>query len=159
MNCKYGKLFKNLSTNQVCCLQYDVNQNYYAFVQEMQKKGFAQCIVTSDIMIKIMQKFVLEGSTEITSIEFMVDDDELKEEIDAILKIMKQNGGYWSVLKQKLEFLSQDDSIEMKKVCFRTSNGMGALFSIQVNGIMVVSETEFENISGVVSKIMGGCIK
>lgn len=159
MNCKYGKLFKNLSTNQVCCLQYDKNQNYYAFIKEMHDKGFNQCIVTSDIMIKIIQKFVLKGNIEIISIEFMVDDSELEAEISGILQAMKQNAGYWDVLKQKLKFLSQDDSIEMKKVSFRSLNGMGALFSIQVNGVMIISETEFENVSKSVSKIIEGCIK
>lgn len=159
MSSKYGKLFRNLSTDQVCCLQYNVSYNYYTFVQEMQKKGLAQCIVTSDIMIKIMQKYVLEGNAEISSIEFMVDDDELKEEISTILQKMKQNAGYWSVLKQKLEFLSRDDSIEMKKVCFRSLKGLGALFSVQVNGIVVASEEEYDAITTVVARIMGGCIK
>lgn len=159
MNNKCGKLFKNLSTNLVCCLQYDMNSAYYTYVQGMQKKGFSQCIVTSDIMIEIMQKFVLEKNTEITSIEFMVDDDELNDEISAILKRMKINLGYWSILKKKLEFLSKDDSIEMKKVCFRSLSGTGALISVQVNGIVVVSESEYDTVSTDISKIVGGCIK
>ena len=114
MNCKYGKLFKKLSTNTIACFEYDMKTNYYAFIQEMHKSGFTQCIVTSDIMIKIMQKFILEGNTEIISIEFMVDDEELKDDINVILNLMKKNAGYWSILKQKLEFLSQDDCIEIK---------------------------------------------
>ena len=159
MNCKYGKLFKKLSTNTIACFEYDMKTNYYAFIQEMHKSGFTQCIVTSDIMIKIMQKFILEGNTEIISIEFMVDDEELKDDINVILNLMKKNAGYWSILKQKLEFLSQDDCIEIKKVSFKNNSETGTLFSVQVNGILFVSEKEFDNISNEILTIVGGCIK
>lgn len=159
MNSEYGKLFKNLSTNQVCCLRYDIAKNYYVFIQKMQDKGFKQCIVTSDIMIKIIQKFILKGNIEITSIEFMVEDSELEDEIKTVLELLKQNAGYWDCLKQKLQFLSQNDSVEVKKVNFRSLKGTGALFSIQVNGVLIISESEFDNISGIVSKIVEECIK
>lgn len=159
MGNKFGKLFKELSTNKVTCLKYDVNSNYYSFVQKMQKEGFCQCIVTSDIMINIMQRFVLKENTEISSIEFMVEDSELEEEIETIIGLMKQNAGYWEVLKQKISFLSQHDSVEMKKVNFRSLNGTGALFSVQVNGIIIVSENAFEDVSKCIIGIMEGCIK
>ncbi|MBE6070073.1 MAG: hypothetical protein E7211_20645 [Clostridium lundense] len=156
---KYGKLFKDLDTSQISCFQYNTNQNYYTFIQEMQQKGFHQCIVTSDIMIKVVEHFILKGNVEITSIEFMVEDDELEDEINTVLKSMRQNAGYWDILKQKLSFLSENDSIEVKRVNFRSLKGSGYLFSIQVNGVIVVSESEFGNISGIISKIMEGCIK
>lgn len=156
---KFVKIFKELSTNKVTCLEYDVNINYYSFIQQKQKEGFCQCIVTSDIMIKIMQYFVLKENTEISSIEFMVEDSDLEQDIKTTIGLMKQNAGYWEILKQRLSFLSQHDSIEMKKVSFRSLNGTGALFSVQVNGVIIVSDSAFESITKCIEKITEGCIK
>ena len=89
----------------------------------------------------------------------MVEDSELEDEIKTVLELLKQNAGYWDCLKQKLQFLSQNDSVEVKKVNFRSLKGTGALFSIQVNGVLIISESEFDNISGIVSKIVEECIK
>ena len=156
---KQGKLFRNNAYGKVECAEYDVNQNYYAFIQDKQKEGYNQCIVTSDIMIEIMQCFLLNNRVEITSINFMVDDNELESEIQTILSSMKQNAGYWEILKNKLSFLSQNDSIEIKKVNYRLLTGNGALFSIQVNGIVTISENQYDAISNKISSIMEGCIK
>ena len=89
----------------------------------------------------------------------MVDDSELESEIQTILLYMKKNAGYWEILKKKLSFLSQNDSIEIKKVNFRLLIGSGALFSIQVNGIVTISENEYDTISDKISNIMERCIK
>ena len=156
---KYGKLFKNSSTNIICYFSYDEKQNYYAFIQEMLQQGYHQCIVTSDIMIKIIEHYILSGSAEVTSIEFMTEEDTLEEDITKTLKLMKKNSGYWNILRQKLSFLSENDSIEMKRVSFRKIVGKGSLFSVQVNGIIIVSDFDFDNISESISKIMEGCIK
>lgn len=159
MTNKYGKLFKNLSTNKICCCSYDVNQNYYLFIQNMLEKGYHQCIVTSDIMIKLIEYYILNGNVEVTSIEFMIEDDELSEEIALILKLMQKNKGYLDVLTKKLSFLSENDSIEVKKVNFRKTVENGSLFSVQVNGIVIVSDFDFNNVVSSVSKIVEGCIK
>ena len=110
-------------------------------------------------MIKIIEHYILSGSVEVTSIEFMIEDDELEGDITSILQLMKKNSGYWEILKQKLSFLSENDSIEMKKVSFRKTVENGSLFSIQVNGIVIVSDFDFDNILKSISKIMEGCIK
>lgn len=159
MTCKYGKLFKNTSTNKVSCFVYNCNQNYYAFIQNMLQKGYHQCIVTSDIMIKILEQYILCGNIQVTSIEFMIDDEELNEETKYLLKLMENNSAYWQKLKEKLSFLSQNDSIEMKKVNFRSLEDRGSMFSIQVNGIIIVSDCEFDRVSKKISSIVEDCIK
>ena len=67
MDNKYGKLFKCSSTNRICYFSYDAKENYYAFIQGMLQQGYHQCIVTSDIMIKIIEHYILSGSVEVTS--------------------------------------------------------------------------------------------
>lgn len=156
---KKGKLFKYLVSNSVKCIEYDVNQNYYTFIQEKKKDGYCQCIITSDIMIDIIQSFLLQGDIEITSIKFMIDDDELNSEIKSILALMRENFAYWEILKSKLSFLSQKDSIEIKKVSFRVLTGMGALFSVQVNGIIIATENVYKDICHKISCIVEECIR
>ena len=156
---KFGKLFKELSTNKIVCLDYDKSQNYYKFIKNKQSNGYCQCIVTSDIMITIIQNYILKGNVEIIAIEFMVEDQELQEEIDKLLSFMKQNLGYWEILKKKLSFLRENDSIEMKKVDFRMLDGTGGVFSIQVNGIVGVTENRYEEVTTEISTMTGGCIK
>lgn len=156
---KCGKLFKNSSTNRICYFSYDEKQNYYAFIQSMLQQGYHQCIVTSDIMIKIIEYYILSGNAEVTSIEFMIEEDELEYDIVKTLEAMKKNPGYWEILRKKLAFLSENDSIEIKRASFRKTVENGSLFSVQVNGIIVVSDFDFDNISESISKIMEGCIK
>ena len=156
---KYGKLFKSSSTNKICYFSYDAKKNYYAFIQEILQQGYHQCIITSHIMIKIIEYYILSGNVEVTSIEFMIEDDELEEDITNTLKLMKKNLGYWEILKQKLFFLSENDSIEMKRVSFRKMVEKGSLFSVQVNGIVTTSDFDFDNVLKSISKIMEECIK
>ncbi len=159
MTNKFGKLFKNLSTNRICCFLYDEKQNYYAFIQDILQQGYHQCIITSDIMIKIIEHYMLSENVEVTSIEFMTEEDELECDIVQILESMKKNRAYWDILRKKISFLSENDSIEIKKVSFRDMSGNGSLFSVQVNGIIIVSEIDFDSVSKSISKIVGECIK
>lgn len=91
MTNKFGKLFKNLSTNKICCFSYDEKQNYYVFIQEILQQGYHQCIVTwyND---KIIEHYILSGNVEVTSIEFMTEEDELENDIVQILESMKKSG-------------------------------------------------------------------
>ena len=110
-------------------------------------------------MIKIIEHYILSGNVEVTSIEFMTEEDELENDIVQILESMKKNRAYWDILREKISFLSENDSIEIKKVSFRNVTGNGSLFSVQVNGVIIVSEIDFDSVSNSISKIMGGCIK
>lgn len=67
---------------------------------------------------------------------------------------MKGNGAYWEILKEKLSFLSRYDSIDIKKVTIAGRDGMGFLLSLQVNGIIIVSENAYESVSDEISKIV-----
>lgn len=56
---KYGKIFKNTLNNEVECVLYDKEQDYYSFIQDMLSHSYHQCIVTSNIMIKIINDLLL----------------------------------------------------------------------------------------------------
>ena len=52
MRNKTGKLFQNIQTRKVSAYEYIKKNEYYAFVEMIQKQGNNQCIFTSDIMLK-----------------------------------------------------------------------------------------------------------
>ncbi|AID44034.1 Phage protein [Candidatus Arthromitus sp. SFB-mouse-NL] len=155
MKSKYGKLFKNLSDNTINCFEYGSVQEYYPFIQRIKQQGFNQCIITSDVMISIIEHFILRYNAEIISINFMVEDSELQIEINNILGLMRKSEAYWSVLKQRLLFLSENDCVEMKEVEFKICSGeLNTLLSVKVNGVIVVGEFEFYEVSNIISTII-----
>lgn len=153
MNNKYGKFFKKLSTGEISCFQYDI-QNYYKLIREKQKEGFTQCIITSNIMIEIMQYFILRGNTDIVFIEFINENYEIKSEINSILELMSENLIYWYRLKEMILFFSQNNCNEIKKVEFKICDKFQYKFSILINGIFIISEIKFKDISDIICKLI-----
>lgn len=95
-------------------------------------------------MIALIEEFLLKFNAIVSEIEFLVEDEELNQEIKEILEKMKDNGAYWEILKEKLSFLSKYDSIDIKKVSIKSKQGMGFLLSMQVNGIFDVTENVYD---------------
>lgn len=110
----YGKVFQNILTRDVEYFLYDPQQNYYDVVQKASKRGYQQSIFTSSVMIALIEEFLLKCNAIVSEIEFLVEDEELNQEIKEILEKMKDNGAYWEILKEKLSFLSKYDSIDIK---------------------------------------------
>ena len=132
-----GKVFQNIQTRDIECFLYDPQQNYYYVVQNASKNGYQQSIFTSSVMIALIEEFLLKYNSIVTEIEFLVEDEELNQEI-------KDNGAYWEILKDKLSFLSKYDSIDIKKVSIKSKQGNGFLLSLQVNGIFDVTENAYD---------------
>lgn len=95
-------------------------------------------------MIALIEEFLLKYNSIVTEIEFLVEDEELNQEIKKIIGQMKDNGAYWEILKDKLSFLSKYDSIDIKKVSIKSKQGNGFLLSLQVNGIFDVTENAYD---------------
>lgn len=146
-----GKLFRNTVSREIAAFPYDFSKNYYALIQEAQKKGYEQCIITSDIMIELMEYFLMKQST-INSIEFFVEDTELESEINTIIRKIKTNGIYWESLKNKLIFLSTENSIEIKAV---TIKSLEYIIKIAVNGIFTVTSSFYGIISNELASFIG----
>lgn len=151
MNNKYGKFFKQLSTSEISCFQYDV-QNYYKLIREKQKEGFTQCIITSNIMIEIMQYFIFKGNTDIIFIEFINENYEIKSQINSILELMNEDLIYWYRLKEMILFFSENNCNEIKKVEFKICDKFK--FSILINGIFISPEIKFKDISDIICKLI-----
>lgn len=152
-----GKFFQDIQSRKIKTFEYSSSNNYYAFVQEKQQMGFVQSIVTTDIMISIMEKYVMENA-QIISIEFMVDDSELENEINMLLDGIKKNAAQWIVLKQRLMFLSSDNSIDVKKIELKSIEH-SYIVSIMVNGLITVTDTAYNEVTEELSHLLEEQIK
>lgn len=152
-----GKFFLDVQTRKIKTFEYSNMNNYYAFVQEKQQMGFVQSIVTTDIMISIMEKYVLSNA-QILSIEFMVEDPDLEDEISMLLENMKRNAAQWTVLKQRLMFLSTDSSIDIRKIEVKSIEH-SYIASIMVNGLITVTDTAYNKVTGELCHLLEGQIK
>lgn len=156
MKVLHGKLFQNIETEKIDSILYNSSQDYYALIRAAQKQGLRQSIITSDIMIAIAEHYLIHHEFIITGVEFLIDDDELQSEISPILNSLKSNSAYWVLLKEKLEFLSKNDSVDIKKIDFRSTTG---LFSVQVNGIFSAPEATYTSFAQELSSVVEGCIR
>ena len=157
MKNKTGKFFQDIQSRKIKVFEYSGASSYYAFVQEKQQKGLVQSVITTNIMISIMEKYVLDNA-QIIFIEFMVEDSDLQEEINLLLDNLKKNAAQWVILKQRLLFLRSDKSIDIKRIAIKSID-YSYIFSIMVNGMITITETAYEQVTTDVCHLLEGQIK
>lgn len=139
-----GKVFQNIQTKDIECFLYNPQQNYYDVVQNALKSGYQQSIFTPSVMIALIEEFLLKYNSIVTEIEFSVENEEVNQEIKKIIGHMKGNGAYWVILKDKLSFLSEYNSIDIQKVSIKSKQENGFLLSLQANGIFDVTANAYD---------------
>lgn len=159
MDALYGKLFQNIKEHCINSLPYNIKQDYYSYVEGNVNNGFRQVIITSEIMLAIIEHFLVNHKSKLVNIEFLVEDDELNEEINVFLKKMESNGAVWATLKERLNFVSYNDSIDIKKIELKCLEEYGFMISIQVNGIFWTSRDKFEDVSQEIIEIVQRYVK
>ena len=152
------KLFRKNEDGSIQSFPYDPSKNYYDFVQGIIAKGYTQCILTTDIMLKVADHFLLDENGNVTGIQMYEDDDELSEQLDGLINQLRTNKAYWSVLKEKLNFLS-DDAIDVEKIelCGNKQGSHKLVF--YVNGIVEMSCNDGDGLEKDILRIIGAYIK
>ena len=108
----FFKLFQK--KNEVFAIRYtsEEQKNYFKFVKSQIEKKMKQVIVTSEIMLKIIEKYVREKDAKINLIKFAEEDLELEKEIKFyIIEIQNKKMEYLDKLMSKLECISNSSSI------------------------------------------------
>lgn len=136
---KHGKLYQDIFLKEFRWFPSgNLANDYYAKVKTITNKGYRQIIFASPIMLALIEHFLLSHNSCIINIEFTKENEE-SGTIKSLLDMMKINKTYWNVLKEKLELLSKHD-IDIKRVEMRITDGSEYLVSIQVNGIVTVTD-------------------
>ena len=157
-----AKLFWELGNQprKIIPIPYDDRMDYYMFVKEHHDAGFRQVIVTSGVMIQLIQKIVIRGF-RISRIE-MVDDDELEQQVRVLLDRIYKKPACLSELISLLSFLSGKSSIAIQRISIRgrTEAGIAIKGFIQSNGLLgmnrEVSERAFADIGAEVGRCVFG---
>lgn len=147
-------------SKEIFCMPYDENMEYYAFLKQYYNEGYRQIIITSEIMIEIIKHFVLEKGISVYNIEFMEDDSDLVEEIESLIDRFLEDKVFFVRLLEKLNFLAEKSSIDIKRVFFkgRNNEGIAINFYMQSNGIIGIDEKNFSSLSAEISNLIAGCL-
>lgn len=150
-----GKMFQNTQTKEVKCFLYDPQKNYCYVVQDPSKRGYQQCAFTTSVMIALIEEFLLKHNSIVIGIEFSVDDEELNQKTKKIIEQMKDNAAYWETFKDALSFLSEYDSIDIKKVSIKSKQGNGFLLNLHANGVFDATENAYNLVATEICKVVG----
>ncbi len=157
-----AKLFwkANNISKDIFCIPFDDNVEYYTFLKQYHDNGYHQIIITSEIMVSLIEYFVLESGLSVYDIEFMEDDQDLVNEIAGLLAIVSSNRIYLGRLTQKLNFLSEKSSIDIQRIYFkgRNSEGTAINFYLQSNGIIGANRNSYSSISDEISNLVARCL-
>lgn len=159
MTFKKAKLFrfKKDQNERITCISYDDNEEYYSFLREYRSKGYRQVIITTEIMIKIIETSVLNDNLFVYKIELAEEDEELEKEIDQLLTKTQHNSSYFALLLEKIQFLSERSSIDLFRVYVKNQyqESTSCLnFFLQSNGIIGIDSEHFENQSKKICEIV-----
>lgn len=147
MKNRYAKLFIDIDSKRIIPENYIPGQDdYYKIVKTNCEKGYKQVIITSRMMTSVLKSYFYDMHFRISDIEFMVDDSELKTEINNLLESIKQDRAYFGELLNKINFLSDESAIDIKNIELksRTIDNKALSIRIQVNGVYAISENCFE---------------
>lgn len=121
---------------------YDETVEYYAFLEKQYCKGYRQIIIPSLLMVKMIKEFSAIYDLKVYNIEFTEDDEDLSEEVNRLIFSIQSNPVYVCLLTDKLEFLSNDSSIDISRISFKgkMKDSLPIDLKIQSNGIVIVNE-------------------
>lgn len=142
MKIKNGKLFiKENCISPISCNDRD----YYKFIKKYSEQGYYQVILSSMIMIDLLQHYFIDRKFEINSITFMEEDNEIEEEIEILLEKIKENRERFYYLVEKLKFLNEDSSIDVKRIELSHFDKSGSTnLYLQANGLYGINENKYE---------------
>lgn len=155
---KKCKVFSKIinDSRKIVCIDYDDSEDYYSFIKKNHEKGFIQVIITSQIMIQIIEELVFKRDFSVSNMEFMEEDDSYNKDIKSLIVNNKDIKKYHNFIIRELEFLSEKTSIEIKRISFKKMEGdIPIMFYIQSNGILGVNREGFDYVSSEITKLVG----
>lgn len=122
---------------------------YYAFIKEQMAKGYHQISVTSEIMLGFLSEISSRNFVNVSKIELMEEDSEEGEELNNMVEKCSNNRGILVKIINKLEYLEDESSIEIKRIYFTEKKDTGEYSSlfVQVNGLLGISGNEMKSVA------------
>lgn len=149
MQYEKAKFFFDDKKGNVHCIPYNDKINYYSFIKRYREEGYNQLIITSQIMISLIQFLVHEKNLIVYEVEFMEENIELDQKIKILLSKLKADFSLLPYFLDELRFLEDKSSIEIKKLSFKGRDEAGRAINlyIQVNGIIAINSEMYDCLS------------
>jgi hypothetical protein len=149
MQYEKAKFFFDDKKGNVHCIPYNDKIDYYSFIKRYREEGYNQLIITSQIMISLIQFLVLEKNLIVYEVKFMEENIELDEKIKILLSKLKFDLSLLPYFLDELRFLEDKSSIEIKKISFKGRDEAGNAINlyIQVNGIIAINSEMYDCLS------------
>ena len=139
----------------VVCIPWDEREDYYSFVKKNIAFGYHQVSITSEIMLRLISRFLELGNWKIDKIEMMEDDAEINAILDHLIDATKNNSASVLNLYEYIRSFTEDSSIEIKRIYLsgRDNNGTLNTIFVQVNGIVGICNSE-EKVNSIICSIL-----
>ena len=141
MKYKTGQFF--YYNNNLVCIPYDESQtDYYTFLKKAYEKCYRRVRLLNDDMCDFL-RYIYNNNLQSNKIECKGYDDELEEEINAILKQVNANA---TTLSSLLEHIGTHNAI-IKRIYVQDNDQDGLDFFLHENGMFGVDKTHFDEVS------------
>ena len=151
MQKKLGKVFvKYLSEKkEFVTVPYSpsIDNDYYIFIKNNYNNNLSQFILTSEIMVKLLNHYFLTRNFNITNIDFIEEDSTLKKDVESTIEMINGDRKYFNLLLNNIKFLSTQSSIDIARIEFKsksTETNTTIRLMLQVNGIFEIDGNNYE---------------
>lgn len=139
-----GKLFWKIAENKkkISIIEWEEkNQEYYAFIRQKIEDGYHQISITAEMMLDLITIIAQNNEIYVNQIEMMEEDTEVEDELNTLVENCKRNRGILLNLIERLRYLADESSIEIKRIYFVEKNKENEtkIIFLQVNGIIGLS--------------------
>lgn len=123
-------------------------KDYYSLIKEQMEKGYHQISITAELMLGYISQISEDEKINIEKIELMEDESDENRELNELVELCRSNRGMLVKILEKLHYLEDESSIEIKRVYFTEKTGERKYesFFIQVNGVLGSSNIEIASI-------------
>ena len=144
----HGKFFFDRN-NDIKCVSYHSNDDYYNFIRKCRKDGLHQIIITSEMMIDVIRSAYEIDENKVFKIELMVDDSDVENELSTLLMNIDKKPSLFDRFMDCLKAIAEKSSIEIKRVYIKGSYKQNNKdnFFIQSNGIVGINQESYEAVS------------
>ena len=141
MDYKQYKLFKSRDNN--CLEAIEITGDYYPFVRSKLDEGYSQIVISSAIMLNILETVFIKKEAKIVNVDLIEEDEKYKQQMKYLIASANKDRAYLHELMKELSFLSENESVEIKNINIKYRRE-GKLIDIKlsVNGLIRASDNE-----------------
>lgn len=153
--------YKNGEKFKVAILRINEDIGFYEFLQKMKKNNLNQFIVTSFLMLKIMQEFFIEEQYDIVDIEFSFGKIAAisENEIDQLIKESNKKREKFFYLIEKIYLLYNEQFLDILSITMKKPENK-EVFKVFSSGVIIIDKNDknkteiFEKMNLLLTKII-----